>query len=556
MNYILVILFVLIAVYQYTNWYKKRRSHKLREELESNWGKQKIEDYFPFHLIEKYFDSRDKEGSYCIISDKVKSDLDINEVFKFIDRTKSKVGQQYLYNKLRSIESKGNLIKFDTLVNTFYDNKTLSIDCQVQLTNLDNDDSYYLEELLSEDLIDKPKFLWVVYLLSILVASSIALSFFFPVVLLMLLPLLLINTFIHYKNKKLVNYYLRGVKQLTTSIGVANEISLFPILKLQIPDVGFLINLNIIKNKTRSIAFENKVRTEFEEFAWIVMELFKIIFNVEYLAFHNLIRVIKIERKSIDKLFKYIGKIDTAISVASLKHEEKGKICIPQFIDKKEIYTEGITHPLLTNCVANKVNLKDNSMIITGSNMSGKTTFIRTVAVNSILSQTINLCFASEYKAPFFKIFSSIRITDDLLEDTSYYLEEVTTIKELIDLSSNSDPCLLVLDEIFKGTNTVERISGGKAILSYLNTNNNIVIVSTHDIELTELLKDEGFELYHFSEDVKDNELHFDYKLKEGKLKTRNAIKILELYGYPPEVIKDSRKTEKLFNVIPNQNAL
>ncbi|MGO3183903.1 MAG: MutS-related protein [Aequorivita sp.] len=177
--------------------------------------------------------------------------------------------------------------------------------------------------------------------------------------------------------------------------------------------------------------------------------------------------------------------------------------------------------------------------------MSGKSTFIRSVSINSVLAQTLNICFAAEYISPFFKLYSSIRITDDLLEDTSYYLEEVLTVKELIDASNKADPCLFVLDEIFKGTNTIERVSGGKAILSYLNKGNNIVLVSTHDIELTDILSKEKFDLYHFSEQIKNNELTFDHKLKAGRLETRNAIKILELYNYPSEIIKDARRTEK-----------
>jgi DNA mismatch repair ATPase MutS len=102
-----------------------------------------------------------------------------------------------------------------------------------------------------------------------------------------------------------------------------------------------------------------------------------------------------------------------------------------------------------------------------------------------------------------------------------------------------------VLDEIFKGTNTIERISGGKAILSYLNNSNHIVLVSTHDIELTDLLAQNNYDLYHFSEHIEQEELQFDHLLKKGKLQTRNAIRILELYDYPSEIIFDARTTEK-----------
>ena len=96
-----------------------------------------------------------------------------------------------------------------------------------------------------------------------------------------------------------------------------------------------------------------------------------------------------------------------------------------------------------------------------------------------------------------------------------------------------------MIDELFKGTNTIERVAGAKAVLSYLNKNKNIVYASTHDIELAELLKNE-FDLYHFTETIENDKLIFDYKLKPGKLTTRNAIKILELNGYPNEIIKEA----------------
>jgi len=100
---------------------------------------------------------------------------------------------------------------------------------------------------------------------------------------------------------------------------------------------------------------------------------------------------------------------------------------------------------------------------------------------------------------------------------------------------------LFILDEVFKGTNTVERISAAKAILSYLNRNDNIVVVSTHDIELADMLEGE-YDLYHFTETVENSKLHFDHRIKPGQIRTRNAIKILELANYPAEIISEARE--------------
>lgn len=119
----------------------------------------------------------------------------------------------------------------------------------------------------------------------------------------------------------------------------------------------------------------------------------------------------------------------------------------------------------------------------------------------------------------------------------------------MIDRSTNEKPNLFLLDEIFKGTNTIERISAGKAVLSSLSKNNNIVFVSSHDIELTDML-DKEFELYHFSEIVNEKNVDFDFKLKEGKLKNRNAIRILQINDYPIDLINEaidiSKKLDKI----------
>jgi DNA mismatch repair ATPase MutS len=150
------------------------------------------------------------------------------------------------------------------------------------------------------------------------------------------------------------------------------------------------------------------------------------------------------------------------------------------------------------------------------------------------------------------KIYSAIRISDDLMNDKSYYFEEVLTIKEMIGKSQIPGSNLFLLDEIFKGTNTIERISAGRAVLSYLNNENNIVFVSTHDIELADLLQD-TYRLYHFSEQVDKKTVDFDFKLKEGKLKNRNAIRILEINDYPEEIITEaielSKELDKIYVV-------
>lgn len=547
MNYILGVLFILTVIFLINNYLKKKRLKKFRKQLVENWGIHSKKAYYNFFVISKYFNNNShKEKAYHILSEKNNIDFDIDAIFKFIDRTSSKIGQQYLYFKLRTIGSKKDVLKFDELTTIFQKDKELSISCQLELSKLNNNNSYYLEELVNDTQLEKPKHLWLVKALTITAISSIILLFFYPIFSLLLVPVFSVNLFFHYKNKHSVAYYLNGVNQLSRALKVSQKLVKSKKIADHFKDISFIDSMKSIKFKTEFIAFEKNVTDEFLFFFWFAAEMVKILFNVEYLMFYSFLEAISKERKNIEKLFVFIGEIDVAISTASLKSSNL-KICTPTFNDTNELNVTEIYHPLIDNCIDNNLHLAKKSMLLTGSNMSGKTTFIRTVAINSILAQTLHFCFADVYSAPYYKVYSSIRITDDLLDNTSYYLQEVLNIKELIDTSNDTNPCLFVLDEIFKGTNTVERISGGKAILSYLNKEQHTVFVSTHDIELTELLQKENYELFHFSEQIENNKLFFDHKIKKGKLKTRNAIKILELYKYPSEIIRDAKNIEALF---------
>ena len=541
-NWFLGFLLVLVVLFLINNFKKKRRYENLISEIRKSWGKKKENEYFNFEDISRYFRRNNhKEDAFHIVSDQTSLDLDLDEVFKFIDRTSSKVGQQFLYNRIRIIKNKKELLEFHSLSEKFQKDKEVREEIQILLTSLNNPEAYALEELINGVQIEKPKILWLVYLLSCSGIGLIILGFIYPVFLIGLIPVFLINLVFHYKNKADIGHYLGAINELSKALVISKKLGKIDLIRLHFKDIGFIRDISSIKFSTEFIRFEKKFDSEFYFLMWVLSELVKITFNIEYVIFYSFIDSILVKKESIEKMYLFLGEIDAAISTASLLEDEIQQ-CSPGFIENKEIKTTGLLHPLIENCIANNLTLQDKSILLTGSNMSGKTTFIRSVAINALIGQTLNVCFAKEYSAPFFKIYSSIRITDDLLQNTSYYLGEVLAVKNIIEEAKDDSPCLIVFDELFKGTNTVERISGGKAILSYLNKGNNIVFVSTHDIELTELLKD--YELFHFSETVEKEELFFDHKLKSGKLKTRNAIKILELYNYPQDIIEEAKNVE------------
>ena len=520
----------------------RRRQTKHREELKNLWAKPKENQHFNFGLISAYFDLKNNknEKNRQLISDKTADDLHLHDLFRIVDRTTSRIGQQFLYYKLRAINpDQRALMQFDTLVEKFAANAEERLNVQQYLSAIKKNDAYFFQSLLQPGHVDKPKWYPLVFGLTASVLVLLFGAFTFPWFLILLLPVFICNLVVHLWNKQNIGTYTTALSEFAKAHKVARQLMRLGIVSQHFTQTTFLDKLSPVVKQLWFVRISNKIENDITGILYLLAETVKILFNLEVLGFFFLIDSVKAKQTQLNKLFCFIGEIDCAISVASLR-EGLLVFCKPVFGPSSQIRVEEIYHLLVDNCVPNSLELTEKSLLLTGSNMSGKTTFIRSVGVNMLLAQTLYTCMAKSYKAPFSRIFSSIGIADDLLSAKSYYLEEVTTIKQFIDKAGGEHPCLFILDEIFKGTNTLERIAAGKAILSYLAGKQHLVLVSTHDIELTELLQ-EQFDLYHFSESVINEELVFDHKIKKGPLQTRNAIQILELNSYPAEIVREAR---------------
>jgi hypothetical protein len=473
-----------------------------------------------------------------------------------VDRTISKVGQQYLYATLRTIDVKGTgNHQLEKLTSTFEQDNELREAVGVHLYRLSHKDAYHIPSLFLKAHLQPPKWFWIVKVLSIISLLLIILIPFYPKVFLLLVAVLIGNYGIHYWNKKNLFQYIVSIPQLIRLKQVTKDLFKQEKLKVDTDELNQAIRtLDKVGFSMSFLTLDAKLESDIGAAFQAITELIKALFLLEPLLLFYALRQLDTKREHINMIFRYVGMVDTAISIGSLR-EGLAYYCKPVMNTmQKTLAGTELYHPLIHDPVANSITLVNKSVLLTGSNMSGKTTFIRTIGINIILAQTIDTCFAKEFIMPPMRVFSAIRIADDLLSDKSYYFEEVLTIKKMIEESQSEIQTLFLLDEIFKGTNTVERIAAGKAVLSYLNKGQHIVFVSTHDIELTDYLKD-SFDLYHFTEVVEDDKIAFDYKLKEGNLKTRNAIRILELNQYPIEVINEAKiLSEKITNTMANMD--
>lgn len=540
MDYLIFGLFLTGLIFVFIVYLNKRKSRKGIEQIRAAWGKSKTES-FNFDGISNY--SEEVRGnSFHLLSEQTIDDIDFYGLFKFIDRTTSKVGQQFLFRKVIEPTALAKDNSQD-LVELFSRDKSLRETIQLELLNLKESDAYHIPSLLKANLLQKPKWFKFLRLDIAIVICLIILSFKYQVFIIFLIIPFALNMFLHYWNKSNAFQFVRSIPQLNLLIKVSKSISQKNTVFQNKSVEESISNLKRFQRKSSIINFDNGsgVQSELNQIGTYLLELIKAFFLIEVFILFRVIKELESKRSSIITLFDYVGNIDTSISIASLRADNL-KTCQPVFCQHgKTVSVKSMYHPLIENCIENDLSISGKSILITGSNMSGKSTFLRTFTINSILAQTIYTCFATEFISPILKHYSSIRIDDNLFQGKSYYLQEVHTMASLIAEVNSPNQNLFVLDEVFKGTNTIERISAAKAILSYLNQNDNIVIISTHDIELSDMLESE-YDLYHFTETIEKGELYFDHKIKQGQLKTRNAIKLLELANYPAEIINEATK--------------
>ena len=236
-----------------------------------------------------------------------------------------------------------------------------------------------------------------------------------------------------------------------------------------------------------------------------------------------------------DESGEIIAELEELISLSVLM--ALNDTCKPEIISDRKIEFEDLYHPLISSdkVVRNSAELSNSVTVITGSNMSGKTTFMRAIAINTVLCYIGCGAAASTFRVPHMKLFTSMRVRDDVSEGISTFYAEILRIKAMADYAGagNELPMLCLIDEIFKGTNSADRIVGATEAVSTLSDADCMVILTTHDFELCDLKTKSGktAENYHFEESYKGDEIVFDYKLKHGRCTTRNAISLLKMVG-------------------------
>lgn len=241
---------------------------------------------------------------------------------------------------------------------------------------------------------------------------------------------------------------------------------------------------------------------------------------------------------NLENWFEIIGKFESLSSIALMGHDHPDWI-VPDVLDESattDIKAEGVGHPLVGSaCVTNSIIFDKETpiVLITGSNMSGKSTFLRTIGINLVIAYSGGAVFAQSFSCQQMNLYSCMRVSDDLQNNISSFYGEILRIKMIIEKVKENQKVFFLLDEIFKGTNSIDRHIAAKAVIHNLNKYGAVGMVSTHDLEL-DVIEEESHgavKNHHFEEGYKEGQITFDYTLKNGVSTTRNAIYLIKAAG-------------------------
>ena len=508
---ITLVIFILLIIFtnKFYNIYdnlldkdKCYKNHNLRRELKLNSFNDLGEDF------------KNKED-YKI------SDLDIfgrNSLYQYITVAKTKKGRELLASQLTKPKEMPS--SFKDMVNSFANDEE-SINIEASLYHFKNNKKVNYDELLSVSE-NKIKFnpLFILPLL----------SFIGMIVYIVLIFTLGLNPYFLFVFA-ITNLFLSKIF-LSNDIFKLDGGMYQETVKAYLYVDDVIINSKLDQNRfnelkdsiKEEVSYLKKLNKIYGLFNLTKTSIIDIILNTLFVSDFFLIVYYNINTKSVSKIkntFDNIAEIELALSLANIGIDNE-IYSIPGYGDI--IDAELMYHPLVKNCVANDIKF-DHGIVLTGSNMSGKTTFMRTLAINETLFNAGGIVCAKKYSAPRLKILTSLRANDMLNEGISTFYAEILRMKEMMKYYKE-ERCLILVDEIFKGTNTHDRVSASASVIKKLLDSNSIFIISTHDFELA---KEDGILNYHFNEKYIDDKITFDYKIKSGASDTTNAIYLLKM---------------------------
>lgn len=490
--------------------------------------------------IGNYYELHKESGT---VDDVTWNDLSMDTIFEKINHCKSSMGEEVLYDRLHRTDiGTGQLDELEKKIQFFQEQQEQKEGVGKLLKKIGrNHASYYIPTYMDcmEEFTIKGygifRFLQILLLVGILVAllfrTSWALGIFLVIVGINFTVYTLVKSKYEVEMKMLGTVV--SLIQVGNTIGKNEEFQKINELQPNIAVVAGELQ-DVAKKVGKVLALKN---VAYYDALGILQDYLTGATMWQMITYCKVMKKLENRTQQYMELYQMIGELDMAMSIAEFRQGQP-HYCVPKYCQEKKIEMEDLYHPLLEDPITNSLKLNRNC-IITGSNASGKSTFIKAVSSNVILAQTIHTCMATKMKLPRAQMITSMAVRDDIMSGESYFIKEIRYLKRILDHLAEGEIVICAIDEILRGTNTRERILASKAILNYLADKNCIALVASHDKELTELLADQ-YDNYHFSEEIGEHDIVFSYKIEAGPSTSQNAIKLLEFVGFPKEIIQEA----------------
>jgi len=524
---------------------RRSRMRRVRRRMRERYGEMpELKERNYEHIMVHWNEIREQIPDDEQVDDITWNDLEMDKVFERISNGNSFIGEQILYSRLHQLPRDRELLAaFEQKVAWMDSHEDERVDIEFALWKMGKHEVNYYAPMFFNNINDqKIDNIWLYRILqgSLFLLIILAVILRGPFIAAALVNFL-INIMLYAAMKARYELQLVSVAVIAGVIKFSSRLrknGSCPAALMSEPVKQGLKALEPIAGK--AVLLQQKKQSVNSGDAFGILQDYLIGATLwDFIQYDKIIRGLSKYEQEFHAVYTFAGEIDMAITVGSFRRSTPG-FCIPEFAAGKQLVMEAVYHPLVKDPVKNSLHMGRN-LILTGSNASGKSTFIKAAAVNTILAGSIHTCLADRMVIPDARVITSMSMRDDVVGGESYFITEIKYLKRIVEASSGGRMVICMIDEILRGTNTRERIAASEAVLKYLNQKNCLVMVATHDLELTKKFE-EQCDLYHFSEKLGEQDISFDYRIKDGVSRTSNAIDLLEFVDFPAAVVAEARQ--------------
>ena len=511
------------------------------KKLRAKWGQAATPGEKDASSTSRYFDLT-RNVSAQVVDDKTWIDLEFPRIFAGLDSTETPIGSQFLFCRLRCyVESPSELAEYYASCEALRIDAPLREEIQLRLANLQDDSNSQLADFIFRENPSVSKYIGLLPWWSLACLATLVTVYLLSLSIWLWLATIGVNIILIFRFSLRLHGNIEMLKSCHWMLRVADALAC---IRSDAPPPQMIKILREAPQRAKARKALRWIAKLQGPLAASLSMWLNLMFLANIVAYSFTIKQLARVKTELAATFESIGSIDAAITVASYL-ECLSEHCQPVISDATALEIVAGQHPLIKRPVCNSIHLLEGrSALITGSNMAGKTTFIKIIGINIIFGRTLGFCLATKATLPNSSVMASIRGEHSVESGKSHYFAELEAIHLFIERAKRGECKMFLIDELFNGTNTVERLAAARAVLESLGANAQ-VLVTTHDVELQDDLG-RTYALYYFQEDP-DVDGYFDYQLRSGKSTTRNAIELLARKGFPSDIVAQARTYSKQY---------